>query len=307
VNRSNRLVILVGVLLAVLAFVLVVVLLNQGPTPGETPAEETQETVVVAIEDIAIGEAVTPDKLETREVDPEAVQQTPMRDPSQATGRPALFNIPANTQVTLEGAGLGTLGPENIAAQLQPGEKAVSLRLDAMQALNFLVQPGDSIDIVVSEEVSVLQETADSIANTDPNAPPRFEEIPGLEGARTVKTVLQDKRVLYVSALRTTQPAPADEDEPDATPAAAPVIESIVLIFAGTDQDAEVLRFVQRDHSELCNERQDIPGCASVVLRNADDDAIEDTTGITIDQLVEAYGIRIPSIVESLDTTEETP
>ena len=61
---------------------------------------------------------------------------------------------------------------------------------------------GDSIDIVLSESVTVLQETADSAANTDENAPPRFEPVTGLEDQRTVKAILQDKRVLYVSATR---------------------------------------------------------------------------------------------------------
>ena len=45
-KRSNRLVILVGVLLAVLAFVAIVILLNQRENPDVAP-EETTETIHV--------------------------------------------------------------------------------------------------------------------------------------------------------------------------------------------------------------------------------------------------------------------
>jgi Flp pilus assembly protein CpaB len=303
VKRSNRLVILVGVLLAVAAFVAIVILLNQDDGGTGTPEAEVTETVLVTTEDIEIGEPLTPDKVEPQEVPPDAVLGTPLRDPSQLNGRPALFAIAVGTQVTLETIGGGT-GPENIAGQLQPGEKAVAVRLDPQTGVNFLAQPGDYVDLVISSEVSVLQPTADSVAN--PDAPSRFEEVTGLEGARTVKTVLQDKRVLYVSGTTISQPAPppAEEDGAEPTPApAAPA--SIILVFAGTDQDAEIVKFVQRDNSELSSERTEIPTSISVVIRSAEDDALEDTTGITIDQLVEAYGVRVPGIVEQLN--EEGP
>ena len=65
-KRSNRLVILVGLLLAVLAFVAIVILLNQ--REEAVAPEEQNETVLVANEDIDIGEPVTPDKVRAAEV-----------------------------------------------------------------------------------------------------------------------------------------------------------------------------------------------------------------------------------------------
>lgn len=312
-KRSNRLVILVGVLLAVLAFVAIVILLQQGPGPtGENDEVEPETvTVLVATRDIALGEAVTPDDVETREVNPEAVQGTPLGDPSAVGGQGALFAIPAGAQVSAEALGIGGGQIVDLAALLQPGEKAITVRVDAQTGAAFLVRAGDSIDIVVSAEVSVLQETADSIANDDPEAPPRFEEIPGLEGARTVKTVLQNKRVLFVSDTRAEEPEPQDTngdgviDENDAPPAEQ-VIESVLIVFAGTDQDAEVVKFAQRDNSELSSERNEIPSSISVIVRHDDDDAVETTTGVTIDSLVAEFGVRIPGIVEQL-APEESP
>ena len=83
-KRSNRLVILVGVLLAVLAFVAIVILLNQR-TDGNGQAEEpVTQAVLVATEDIDIGEEVTPDKVEKRDIDPAAYPTS--RQPRQFQG-----------------------------------------------------------------------------------------------------------------------------------------------------------------------------------------------------------------------------
>ena len=94
-----------------------------------------------------------------------------------------------------------------------------------MTGLDFLVTAGDSIDIILSQSISVLQETADSAANPDENAPPRFETVTGLENQRSVKAVLQDKRVLYVSDTRAVEQDPVEDtngdgvvDENDAPP-----------------------------------------------------------------------------------------
>jgi Flp pilus assembly protein CpaB len=304
VKRSNRLVILVGVLLAVLAFVAIVILLNQdrGPDDGEGVVPTT-ETVLVATQDIAIGDPVTPDIVVEQQVDPEAVQGTPLRSTTAVAGQPALFPVPEGSQVNADAIGLATgSATTNIALLLEPGEKAVTFQVDRVTGVDFLVKPGDSIDVVMSQQISVLQETADSAASTDPEAPARFEAVTGLEDQRTVKAILQDKRVLYVSSTRAIEPEPVDTngdgviDENDEQPAAA-AVDSVIIVFAGSDQDAEVIKFAQSNLGEV--------GSLTAVIRHADDDEPEDTLGITIDQLVEEYGLRIPNIVEQLN--EEAP
>ena len=308
-KRSNRLVILVGVLLAVLAFVAIVILLNQQRAP-DAAAEPITETVLVATQALEIGDSVTPDVVEEQQVDPEAVQGTPLRSTTAVAGQPALFPIPAGSQVTAEVIGIGDQLAVNLAAQLEPGEKAISFMVDPATGLDFLIKPGDSIDIILAERISVLQETADSAANTDENAPPRFEEVTGLDDQRTVKAVLQDKRVLYVSGTKATQQEPQDTngdgvvDANDVQPEQV-ALDSIVVVFAGSDQDAEVIKFAQNDFLEFGTPEA---RTLTAVIRHADDDAVEDTLGITIDQLVEEYGLRIPSIVEQLNEEgAETP
>lgn len=303
-KRSNRLVILVGVLLAVLAFVAIVILLNQREVEGPA-AEPITETVLVATQDIEIGDPITPDVVEELEVDPEAVQGSPLRSVSQVSGQPALFAIPEGSQVNGEAIGITDGRSIDIARQLQPGEKAITFQVDRVTGVDFLIKPGDSIDILISEELTVLQETADSIANEDPEAPPRFEAVPGLANPISVKAILQDKRVLYVSSTRATAPELQDTngdgviDENDVQPEQA-AVDSVIIVFAGTNQDAEVIKFAQNDLSEI--------GSLTAVIRQADDDAVEETLGVTIDQLVEEYGLRIPNIVEQLnEEAAETP
>lgn len=287
-KRSNRLVILVGVLLAVLAFVGIVVLLGQD-RDGPSTVEPTTVTVLVAKADIAIGEAVTPDKVEPIEVAPEAVSGTRFASASQLTGSPSLFPIGRGQQVSQEAVGLGARGKICITCQLLPGEKAIAFQVDRVTGLDFLIQPSDHIDIVYRAEIQVLQPAADQI----PGEVQRFEPVTGLENAPTVKTLLQNKRVLYVSATRirslaeaAATPSPGQQANTQTSAA----IETVIIVFAGTDADAEVIKFAQTDQS--------IIGPLTAILRAVDDEELEVTTGITAKILVETFGIPIPEFIQ---------
>lgn len=293
-KRSNRLVILVGVLLAVLAFVGIVILLNNNDEPGGTQVQTVQ--VMVAREDIAVGDPCTADSVEPLLVNADAVVQTRIPDASMLTGRPALVAITAGQQVTQEACGLVGVGVNNIEDRLEPGEKAVAFQVDRVTGLDFLIQAGDRIDIVIAQEVTPIQQTADSIAEqeTNPDAPPRYEAVTGLNNARTVKTIIQDRRVLYVSATRVraqvtgTPSASAQPGQP-----AQAQIENVIIVFAGSDQDAELIKFAQRDLGEL--------GALTAVLRRTEDteEEVEDpeTLGVTLDLLVEEFGVPVPDII----------
>jgi Flp pilus assembly protein CpaB len=286
---------LVGVLLAVLAFVGIVILLNR-EGPGTTQAPPTVQ-VMVAVEAIAIGDPVTPDSVEPLQVNADAVVNTRIPDASQLTGRPALVPIAAGQQVTQEAVGLVGRGVNEIESSLEPGEKAVAFQVDRVTGLDFLIQAGDRIDIVIAQEVTPIQQTADSIAEQETNqdAPPRYEAVTGLSNVRTVKTIITDRRVLYVSATRVRQLATGTAS---ASPAqggqqAAAQIENVIIIFAGNDQDAELIKFAQRDLGEL--------GALTAVLRRTEDtdEGVEDpeTLGMTLDILVDEFGVPVPDII----------
>ena len=284
-KRSNRLVILVGVLLAVLAFVGVLFVLNQGGTATPDP-DEIQAEVLVATEDIAIGDPVTPDMVEAVLVDPEDVVVTPFTDPSQLTGRDAIVDIPRGSQVTQEAVGQ-ILGDICVSCSLLPGEKAIAFQVDRVTGLDFLILPGDHIDVVINQRIPVVQPTIETIDS--PPEEQRFEAVPGLDAATTVKTVLQNKRVLYVSQARSSAVGGEETPPPGEEEAPAPEIVSVIIVFAGNDQDAELIKLAQNDVS--------VVGALTAVLRNRDDDVAEATTGVTISLLIEQYGVPVPNLV----------
>jgi len=199
VKRSNRLVILVGVLLAVLAFVGIVVLLGQ--TGSKTDEPKRTVTVLIAKSDIAIGDSVTPDMVSTKEVDPEAVSGNRIADPSQLTGSPALFPVSAGQQVSKEAVGIGGLANYCITACLEAGEKAIAFQVERVTGLDFLIQPGDHIDILFRGEVQVLQPTIDSNPEN-----PRFEPITGLENGEADEVTVRADDMEFGARVRLETP-----------------------------------------------------------------------------------------------------
>jgi Flp pilus assembly protein CpaB len=284
-------VILVGLLLAVLAFVAIIIVLNG---KGTEPTATLQVNVLVAKSNIAIGAAVTPDLVQVKAVAPDAVVATRIADPSQLTGRPALYAIPAGTQVTAEAVGLVT-GGQCVSCLLKTGEKAIAVQVDRVTGLDFLLQPGDHIDIVLAQDVQPVQETQDSISAraANPKLLPRYELVSGLNNVRTVKTILQDRRVLYVSATRIQAAQTATSASPTPAPgqgAQQPQFEVVIIVFAGSDQDAELIKFAQSNLGEQ--------GALTAILRTTDDpDHAVKTTGVTLDGLIKQYGVPIPNIV----------
>ena len=141
--------------------------------------------------------------------------------------------------------------------------------------------------MVLNQRIPVVQPTIETV-----NSPPeqqRFEGVAGLEAAPTVKTVLQNKRVIYVSQARSTVTGGEATPSQDGEQGAPPEITSVIIIFAGTDQDAELIKLAQNDVTQV--------GALSAIVRAADDDVNEATTGVTISLLIERYGVPVPNIV----------
>jgi pilus assembly protein CpaB len=286
VKRSNRLVILVGVLLAVLAFVAIVILLNSRPEAPSADDEPATATVLVARSDIEIGDVVSPSMVTTREVPLDAVQAGALLDESQLADRTALFALPRGAQLTESLFGGQAAGTVDIESQLLPGEKAFALQFDPVTGLNFLLQQGDHVDVIL---------TIDFASGTIVGSP--HLRANDTEIVRTVKAVLQNKRVLYVSATNIPPPPTFDEEGNEVPPPEQATPGSMIVVIAGTNADAELLTFAQRGSGEV--------GALTLTLRQTEDEAIEETTGITLEDVIETYGLVIPTEVEDLANPEE--
>jgi Flp pilus assembly protein CpaB len=238
---------------------------------------------------------VTADDVTLTEVEAADVVGRAIGDESAIPARPLIYPIATGGQVPQDAFG-GVGGAICIECQLEPGEKAIAFEVDRVTGLDFLIQPGDHVDIVLAQTVQVLQPTVDTADS--PQDEQRFETIPGLENAKTVKTILQDRRVLFVSARNVAvqpqaTPAPGEEEAPAPQ---QPNVESVIIVIAGSAQDAEVIKFAQNQLGNL--------GPLTAILRRTLDTAEEvpneETTGITIDILFEEYGIPIPDLIIDL-------
>jgi Flp pilus assembly protein CpaB len=239
----------------------------------------------VAASDIAIGDEVTPAMVEESEIPLEAVQTGALLDVSQLGNRTALFDLPAGAQVTERLFG-GETGSVDIEGQLLPGEKAFAVQFDPVTGMNFLIQQGDHVDVILT--VDFASGTVAGSAHLRPN---------DTEIVRTVKAVLQNKRVLYVSATNIPPPPVFDEEGNEVPQPESVAPNSIIVVFAGSNADAELFTFAQRGAGEV--------GALTMTLRQADDEAAEDTVGVTLTDLFETYGLVLPTEVEELTSPEE--
>ena len=241
----------------------------------------------MAAQDIAIGDVVTPDMVETTDIPVAAVQTDALVDPSELTGEPAIRALPAGAQVTQALFGGG--GTVDIESQLLPNEKAVAVQFDPVTGMNFLVQEGDHVDLVLTVDFA-----SGTIAGS-PHLRPNDTEI-----VRTVKTVLQNKRVLYVSATNIPPPPTVDEEGNEVPPPETATPSSIIVLFAMTDADAELLTFAQRGAGEV--------GAWTMTLRQTTNEEVETTEGVVLADLFERYGVVVPTEFEDLAAPpEEAP
>jgi Flp pilus assembly protein CpaB len=123
---------------------------------------------------------------------------------------------------------------------------------------------------------------------------------PGPKGA-TVKLILQGMQVLGTLLPPVAPPPAAAEGEPVASAAPGTVLneQQEIVILAVTAQQAEVIRYAQQMANPLLT--------LSLVLRSPDDfidpetgepvpPVLAETTGITLQELINTYGVLPPTI-----------
>lgn len=293
-KRSNRLILLVGVVLAAVAFVAIVFLFS-GNTGSTQPTQATDADTVIAAVDIPLGTQVRADMLTTHKVLLENRAADSYGDASLVIGQIARANIVANAQITksmFATLGVGTApGP-----LLAKGLRAQSLQVDQVTGVGTLINVGDRVDAVVgfggggcgaSFPVVTVDPTTDTVT-----------PVAGLSSI-TVKMLLQNMQV--VSTLL--PPPTTTTEQPQASPAAGGGGTTLngqqeIVVLAVTAQQSEVIKYAQTD------------GCISLVLRspkdyvddtgNATEPGLDPTSGIILKTLVDEYGVLPPQVVEAI-------
>jgi pilus assembly protein CpaB len=287
VKRTNRLILLVGILLAAVAFVgIIFVFSNQGSGGGGQ--DVPQANVVVADREIKLGDAITDRDVSTTQIPLADAKPEYFKQEGEVIGQVARTDIAKGAYLT-QSMFAGT-GQPSVAKDLPSGLVAVPIRVDAVTGVGTLILPGDRVDVVVT---MAIKQTL-LVPGADPSAPPQALDLPGLEGDSS-KVLLQNVEVRAVVG------ATAGSGETGTTEGTVPDITTAqqIVILAMTPQQAEVMQFVQQDARTLGSA---LPANnVTLILRSPKDKdapAVE-TTGVVLKTLIEDYGVLPPQILEA--------
>jgi len=276
-RRTSRLVLLAGIFLAALTFIVVIYILGSGPGgpggAGTQPTQATSRDVVVAAVDIPLGTVVTADMLGITNMSVDIVKSGAFQDKSQVIGSKTVVSIAAGAQVTADQFNVNGPG----AQHPDPGDgmRAFAFSVNETTGVGDLVQIGDYVDVLISENVSVVQKNPDGTVAT----------VPGVGNALTVKMPLLLEHIQVIGLISSTAaPAPA-QGAPAAS--APPVLTggSKLLIVAVTPAQAEVLLFARTS------------GTLDVVYRSANDTKTVATDGVILKTLIDKYGVLPPNVI----------
>jgi pilus assembly protein CpaB len=294
-KRSNRLILLIGLFLAVVAFVGVILLTNNGGSGTGTPATPTTAKIVVAAQDIPLGTTITALMVTTKDV---ALADKPADSfalPEAVIGKIVRTDVTSGGYISTSTFSAAA-SLVDVSQLLDAGLGAISVQVDQVSGVGTLVKPGDRVDVVLSMNDPVKNPIVVEKAPTKEGQPPstvrNFATVNPLLNSTTVKVLVQN-----VQVVGTILPPPPAQQGAAAqgttgtgtTNQAATTLngQSQIVILALTAQQAELVRFTQLD------------GNLSLVLRSPKDKdapAVK-TTGITLRQLVDSYGVIPPKII----------
>ena len=281
-KRSNRLMLLLGVLLAVVAFGGVLMF---GSKSGSNEAAKPQTvSVVTALQDVALGTTLTPEILTTVPLATDLAIDT-FRDPAQLAGKVVRRPVTAGIPFTSADFQSATVSALDVTSGLEPGQRAMAIPINSLTGVGSLIQAGDYVDVMLTIP-----------DQPDPNQAPvvgEFRSETGLPATKildewlnntTIKVLVQNVQVL--GTLLPNVGTSSGEVDP-AT--GEPTSGGAIVILSVTPQQAEMVRFAQEGD----------PMNLYLLLRSPADVAAEDveTTGITLRELVDRHGVLPPRVI----------
>jgi Flp pilus assembly protein CpaB len=294
-KKSNRLILLVGIVLAAVAFIAIVFLFSspQGNNQGNN-APPTELPTVIAAVDIPLGTQVRNDMLTVKTVAVADRAADAVGEASPIVGQIVRANVVAGAQMTrsmfaVTGVGVPP-GP-----LLNKGLRAQSVQVDQVTGVGTLINVGDRVDAVVgfggggcgaSFPVVTVDPTTDTVT-----------PVAGLSSI-TVKLLLQNMQV--VSTLLPPIEATTTDGTASPVPGTGTTLngQQEIVVLAVTAQQSEIIKYAQTD------------GCISLVLRspkdfvddagNTTEPPPDPTTGIILKTLVDEYGVLPPQVVEAI-------
>lgn len=279
-KRANRLLLLFGVVLAAVSFVAVLGFGSFGQQPQQPADPEVQ--VVVAAQNVAIGTPLTPDMLSTA-MWPQSQATNTYGNPNDVVGLVVRRTIAQGEALKIQDFQSAVTVPDLVRA-IQPGMRAMAVPLSRIDSVGMLLQPGDWVDVVLTiDDRDGLNPVSIPNPGASPGLAPPYVAIDEFVNNTTVKVVVQNVQVL---AALSNQPLAdiTNQTGSNSTGPAASAAPDLIAILAVQPQQVEVIRFAQVD------------GRVSLVLRSPSDYSAGSvsTSGITLRQLVDQYGVLPP-------------
>jgi Flp pilus assembly protein CpaB len=297
-KRSNRVIMLLGILLAVVAFGGVILLFNQKQAP--VTATPTELPTVYAKTNIPLGTVITQDMVEARSQAIAVRATDAFGDVGQVVGKTARTEIKQGALLSPAdfAAGAGG-GNQDVAPLLDPGLRAIAVQVDQGTGVGTLINVGDRVDMVVG----ITGADKFPQVTVDPTTK-NLTTVSGINST-TTKLILQNMQVIGTLVPPAAPAATAGQSGTSTSTAATLTGQQELVILAVTAQQAEVIKFVQID------------GQISLVLRSPKDfvDASgkpfvpnpDITTGIILKTLIDKYGVLPPQVIPATNLPTAAP
>ena len=309
-KRSNRLVLLIGAILAVVAFVGIVILANpNGNSTGASPSPTapTTATVVKATVSIAAGTTVTAEMVTLSTVPIGAITGDSLQDTGQAIGKTVRRQVTAGAQLTADYfVDLGAT--TDVSQGLTAGLRAISVQVDQLTGVGTLIHTGDYVDVIIAVKLNDGEEPPKPVPGGS------IEIVPGgpvpPKEDRSVKMIIQSVKVVGTLLAPPTVTTPVQTNpQPAASPSPSAVTQPIVtlngqvelVILAVTANQAEAIRYSQlygdpielalrspKDYVAVDAAGSPIPGASPVVP------PLEKTDGIILKTYIDKWGVLPP-------------
>ncbi len=281
-KRANRLMLIAGVVLAAASFVAVLAFGGFGQQPQAPVVPDV--SVVVAAVDLPLGTTIAAEQLgsSTR---PQTDAVDTFARTEDLVGRVIRRPVVQGQVLTSADFETDSALPQ-VAGSLAAGLRAVAVPLDRVDSVGALLQPGDWVDVILAlEDLDGLNPVVVPIPGgfqpgTDGEVRPPYLPIDEYINNTSVKVVVQGVQVL--AALG---PQSLDANNTSVDPSV--VQPDMIAVLAVSPQQAEVIRFAQLD------------GNVSLALRSPADFSAGavTTSGVTLQQLVDNYGVLPPAPV----------
>lgn len=313
--RRGGLLVILGLLLMIVA-VAGFLLLSRASNSAEPPKqpEVPQRQVLVALQDIPRGTIIGQDMVGMQSYPADTLQDVEadlILSPELAVGKIARTDI-ARRQPLLAGMLLepakGRIGGSDAALLLPEGSVAMAFRVDQLSSIAYALQPGDHVDVLISLWLVDLDPDFQSklpnrMIVTKPDG--SSEEMPfgrpengpsgqvlavPSEGQRSrlvTQLTLQNLLVLGVGNWtdeRETEPVPTPTPggrQPNQV-TTTPGLPNVITL-ALSQQDALVLKYAQEAGASI-----------TLVLRRNGDEGQVSTTSVTLQYLMDRFGIEVP-------------